>query len=115
MGLYFDKSDAQWSYSGFNRFRARLAKEIGFDLYDMDGFGGSTSWSTIKDPLKPLLNHSDCDGSIGPGPMKKLAPRMIEIISKWQPQGYDHDRKAGLMLARDMLVLAKQGKRLKFC
>jgi hypothetical protein len=113
MGLAFDKSDASWSYSGFNRFRERLATELGFDLRAMQGFGGSGEWRNVRDPLKPLLNHSDCEGSIGPGPMKKIAPRLMEIVSKW-PAG-DYDKMMGERLARDMADCAKKNERLNFC
>src|SRR5229473_7322696 len=40
MGLGFSHCDSYWSYSGFHRFRRRLASEIGVALDAMDGFRG---------------------------------------------------------------------------
>jgi hypothetical protein len=34
-----DMSCGQWSYSGFNAFRKKLARQIGIDLDQMEGFG----------------------------------------------------------------------------
>lgn len=51
---------AHWSYSGFHRFRQRLAAEIGIELEEMQGFGGDKEWDE-KQPLTPLLTHSDCE------------------------------------------------------
>jgi len=68
MGLNFSistrSSNAAWSYSGFGNFRRKLAEEIRIDLNAMEGFGGKTKWDTVKDPIKYLLNHSDCDGHL---------------------------------------------------
>ncbi len=78
----------------------------------MEGFGGDNKWRTVSDPLKPLLNHSDCDGSIGPRPLKAIAPRLRAIVSKW-PDG-DYDKMMGGRLARDMAKCAKKNQRLNF-
>ena len=61
--------DARWSYSGFHRFRARLAGAIGVKLESMRGFGRgefARPWSEIDDGLVPLLRHSDCEGEMTP-------------------------------------------------
>lgn len=83
---------ASWSYSGFNTFRERLAKEIGLNLSDMVGFGGKKKWP--KDDIVPLLNHSDCDGELKP--TMSLEVRLRELISKWE---YDYDHAMALVLA----------------
>lgn len=41
MGLDFSHCDAHWSYSGFNRFRVRLAAEAGIALNCTEGFAYS--------------------------------------------------------------------------
>lgn len=41
MGLDFSHCDAHWGYSGFMRFRTRLAAEAGIALHCMEGFAVS--------------------------------------------------------------------------
>lgn len=50
MGLDFNHSEAHWAYSGFNRFREKLANEIGICLPFMEGFWsqGDSSYSTVE-------------------------------------------------------------------
>ena len=112
MGLDFVGSEASWSYSSFGNFRRRLAKEIGIDLDNMVGFGGKIKWNNIKDPIKDLLNHSDCDGHLTPTQCKKIAPRLIELVSKWED--IDFDKEAALLLAKGMTECAKAKKNLEF-
>lgn len=80
MGL--DTTHDAWhgAYSSFNQWRKWIALQIGIDLYKMEGFGGEISWDTVKDDLKYLLNHSDCDGYITSLRCKKIAVRLKEII-----------------------------------
>lgn len=115
MGLAFTESDAQWSYGGFNNFRRRLANSIGLNLDAMVGFGGDIPWSAVKDDIKWFLNHSDCEGSIGPSRCAKIAPRIRAIVKQWPDEVYDHDKSCALKLAKDMERLGKEGKRLNFC
>ena len=58
MGLDFNNSKAHWSYSGFNRFREKLASEIGVFLPFMEGFWnpGENSMSII-DVTKRLVGE----------------------------------------------------------
>lgn len=46
MGLDFSHCEAHWAYSGFNRFRTRLAAEAGIALNCMEGFAYSISSDT---------------------------------------------------------------------
>lgn len=66
MGL--DTSHGCWNggYGRFNSFRRNIAESIGFNLREMEGFGGSISFETMDHPVKPLLDHSDCDGELTP-------------------------------------------------
>ena len=50
------------SYTNFHDFRIAWAKILGFDLEQMEGFGGFQPWK--DEPLEPFFNHSDCDGVI---------------------------------------------------
>jgi hypothetical protein len=90
MGIRFTHCGASWSYSGFNRFRTKLAKEIGIDLYKMEGFielgvvkPFSISWKLVNDPIVPLLNHSDCEGCLTPDECAQVAPRLRDLIQNW--------------------------------
>lgn len=102
-------SGAHWSYSGFNEFRHRLAEAAGINLKKMEGFveldkaaiinekgweayreavkeefaRGKIPWSTIDDPLKPFLNHSDCEGELTPAECATVGPRIKELVSQW--------------------------------
>lgn len=112
MGLRFSNS-CQWSYGGFHTFRLRLARAAGIDdLNKMIGFGGSVTWRGVKDDIVPLLRHSDCEGTMSPQVLKRVAPRLFKLIEKW-PQG-DFDKIRGLELARLMTECAENGRRLKF-
>jgi len=119
MGLDFDKSDAQWSYGGFNRFRKMLAETVGIDLEKMEGFGSppykGISWDGIDDEIIPLLNHSDCEGELTAQECKQVAPRLREIASQWEDGAYNHDKVNALILADSMAKCAQDGEPLIFC
>jgi hypothetical protein len=109
---------AQWSYSGFNSFRQRLAADIGIDLTQMDGFGGEQrSWDTVNDPLKDLLNHSDCDGHLTAEQCAVIGPRLKELAEKWdENEGIMfHDKPNALKLAVGMEAAATHKYLLMFC
>lgn len=143
MGIGFSHGGASWSYSGFNEFRALLAKDVGIELYDMDGYftkeeiskgtaflreygkydwPSKKPWSEIEDEaLLPLLNHSDCEGVLTPEECAQVAPRIREIISKW-PNQIDcdeftmdnYDKIQGRLLADGMEVCAETNCDFKF-
>ena len=54
------------SYRSFGQFRRYVAKLLGFDLTEMEGFGGEKKWT--RDPVFEhiyfLFSFSDCDGTI---------------------------------------------------
>lgn len=117
MGVDFSHCDASWAYSGFNRFRARLANQIGIVLDDMDGFNRNSpdysgvSWNTVKDPIKGLLNHSDCDGHITPKQCQRIAPRLRELVSSWEDC---YDKQMAISLADGMDEAAMKNENLEF-
>lgn len=130
MGLDFSHGKARWSYSGFMRFRQKLAKAEGLNLDDMEGYADNrfgrllradespapdhaVSWDTTDTPLRPLLDHSDCDGELTPAECAQVAPRLKEIVSDW-PIG-DYDRNAALSLVAAMEYCAEHGENLEFC
>lgn len=75
------------SYSGFGEFRDILALEDEIVLSEMDGYGGTKSWFSVDSALKPLLNHSDCDGNLYADEVENMIPRMKEIVGLWE-SGY---------------------------
>lgn len=101
------ESCAQWSYSGFNSFRTKVAAAVGIELRKMEGFSDvdrsllekswesyrqaieedakkvKISWDTVDDPIKHFLHHSDCDGEIKPEYCGLIADRLEEIIKDW--------------------------------
>lgn len=99
MGL--DTTHNAWHgpYSSFGDWRKKIAKLKGFNLTDMIGFGGDTEWSIeqISDPLYPLLNHSDCDGSLSPKECALIAHGLSEIIpianATMQPDWDSHQKE----------------------
>lgn len=121
MGIDFSHTDAHWSYGGFARFREALAKHEGIDLDAMEGFRRHgddrprISWSTVTTDLKPLLDHSDCDGQLTPEECRQVAPRLREVIDAIWPDERDYDRRTGLELAHGMDVAAQAGEPLEFC
>ncbi|MBJ6613668.1 hypothetical protein [Streptomyces sp. I4(2020)] len=75
--------DLSWSYTGFGVFRRWLAQAEGFELNEMDGFGGQRSWKDVSTTLAPLLNHPDDDGpDLTPGQCAAMLPRLQEIADQ---------------------------------
>jgi hypothetical protein len=91
------------------------------------------SWDTVDDPIKILLNHSDCEGQIPADQCEVLADRLEEIIKDWperlrlktdpfwQDRGYpaemnlnDHDTTHARGLVAGLREAAKIGKPLEF-
>lgn len=87
---------AMWSYSGFNAFRRRLCEEIGIDLGEMRGFGGTRAWANVLDDIVPLLDHSDSGGCLGYTDCVKVEPRLRAIVADWLDQDYDKQEALNL-------------------
>src|ERR1035437_2528551 len=121
MGLDFRigkrSSEAQWSYSGFNTFRSKIATIVGIDLKDMDGFGGCKEWNSVKDDIALFLNHSDCEGSLTPKQCKKVYPRLSELVEQFPEESIwlDHDKRCGKILVKDMKECVEKNINLEFC
>ncbi len=79
MGLDVSHDCWQGSYSAFNTWRWWLAKRAGFNLNEMQGFGGFLEWNRA-DNLTILLDHSDCEGSIDVKDCAPLAERLQELL-----------------------------------
>jgi hypothetical protein len=124
MSLDFRGYDVNWSYFGFHDFRVKLAREIGIDLNQMHGFFApwrgqkeedfkDISWDTVSDPIKLLLDHSDCEGELSPQECALVAPRLIRLTAQWPAD--DYDSIEALRLASAMMDCAIKNKPLEFC
>ena len=138
MGIDFSHGEAHWSYSGFNRFRVKLAAEAGIALNCMESFAWNYNtnspyasinlwnesksdyigrqpvikWKTIKDPIKYLLNHSDCDGKLTVTECKKIVPRLRQLVENWDD--LDGEKTRALKLTAGMETAIKEKKSFKF-
>lgn len=103
MGL--DTTHGCWSgsYSSFNAFRTRIAELIGVSLWDFEGFGGSKSFNTLDHPIKPLLNHSDCDGILTSEECYSVSKGIDLILKDY------HEEEAGIFSFKDLLVQFRDG------
>lgn len=116
MGLDISPGGAYWSYTGFNRFRTRLAAEDGITLDAMDGFAiYGKSWDDAETTLTPLLHHSDCDGYIDSGECEEMLPRLREIRNKWlDVEPFDRDGVQLCLLIEGMEHCANHDCALRF-
>lgn len=83
MGL--DTSHNCWHgpYSSFSRFRKSLGEQIGINLNEYDGFGGEKSFDTLTHDVRPLLDHSDCDGQLSVKEAKQVADGLTSILKNF--------------------------------
>jgi hypothetical protein len=121
VSIAFTHCTAQWSYSGFNAARTRLAAQIGIVLDDMVGFGSFSSRSTrgqtpwphpSTNPLIYLLNHSDCDGNLSPAECRLVTPALRAAVKYWPDA--DYDKRCFLELALGMERAAALNEPLEF-
>lgn len=121
MGLGFQVDgiiigEAGWSYPGFHTFRKRLASQIGINLDQMEGFTETPKylWKDVKDDVKYLLHHSDCDGKLSPSKCAKIAPRLKELITEWNEDVFGEKYRA-FILSEAMKLAVSKNKPLVFC
>ncbi|GAA4935016.1 hypothetical protein ACFPM3_05535 [Streptomyces coeruleoprunus] len=81
--------DVSWSYTGFSMFRQWLARIEGFELAEMDGFGGDRQWSSVSTTLAPLLDHADDEGALTPAQCAAMLPRLEAILNQPEPDDSD--------------------------
>ena len=82
----------------------------GFDKYV--GRQEVIPWENVKDDIKILLDHSDCDGELTPDECVKIVPRLRELVSNW-PEN-DRDKINALYLADGMDEAVKSNVSLGF-
>ena len=82
MGLNCTHGCYDGPYSHFNNFRRWVALQIGLHLDSMEGFGGDISFDITNHPIKPLLNHSDCDGKLTPDESRSIIEGAQMILNE---------------------------------
>lgn len=118
MGINFHvgdyKCDSDWSYTSFHEFRKKVARSIGIDLEEMDGFSkkhiqdsgyikiGVKSWDSIKSPLKNFLSLCDSNGKIDSEKCNLIAPILKVILVLWEDDDFDIYKKNGFSLIAAM-------------
>ena len=82
MGLSVSHNCWSGAYSSFNRFRYDLAAQIGISLEEYIGYGdnGTKSLLDIDHNLRPLFNHSDCEGILTVPECKMIALGLTQIL-----------------------------------
>lgn len=93
-----------FAYLPFAEYRRYLARDAaGIDLDQMKGFGGDTEWPPYEtQPLRYLLNHSDCDGELWSWECEALAPilRAFRPLADWPDWMVRHHEVLTEMVAR---------------
>lgn len=116
MGLDTSHNAWQGGYSRFGDWRRWLAKQIGMNLNDMEGFGGDRKFSDFDHPVLPLLNHSDCDGKLTTEECKRVAWGLDEIIHKAEqrgsPEQYEIDKAK--QFREGCLLAIENGEEIEF-
>ena len=148
MGLAISHDAWHGAYSAFNRWRRKMAHVAGFPPLDlMEGFWNGDwifeqekkrtegksynmvplweselpiKWEALRpDPLTALLNHSDCDGTISPDDVAKIADRLEQLLPflpKEPDGGHVGDWRATTQEFIDGCRLAASaGESLEFC
>ena len=116
MGLSID-GVTKWSYGAFGAWRCQLAIHEGIPYGEMDGFGGTRSWSEVDSVLKSLLNHADDSGELTFEECAQMHTYLREVVDKlWPSWQYDGlgERQRGLELADAMKKAAEGGWSLEF-
>ncbi len=100
MGLDTTHNCWHGPYSSFNRFRFSLAKQIGIDLNEYDGYdkGGTKILTDIKHDLMPLFNHSDCDGELSVEESTQISKGLTQVLENFNEEiKADFDFKEKIM------------------
>ena len=104
-------------YSSFMAWRESIAAAAGYPpLRQMNGFGGTIDWELFKpDPLRVLLEHSDCEGEIVAADCGPLADRLEQFVPQMKDERYWHsDRKVTEQFIRGLRLAASRGENVEF-
>jgi hypothetical protein len=112
MGIAFHIKDydckARWSYTGFNRFRIRIAESLGLKVESKGGLYGKLDKDWII-----FLTHSDSSGHFTHSQCGKISKKLKKVLDMWQPKDIIHsyDLEHGLILIQAM-EHCKENKKL---
>jgi len=113
MGLDFSHGEAHWSYSGFSRFRNKLAETLGLDV-PSDGIYENGLYMRLADqPIFPLINHSDCDGDLTVEEMEQILPQLEKIVDIWATD-ISGEKERGTRLIESMKEAIASNEPLEF-
>lgn len=103
MGLDTTHNCWHGPYSSFNRFRRSLGHQIGINIDDYDGYGGTIhKLEEMKHDLKPLFNHSDCDGRLTVNECKSIVKGLNNILENFNSEiESDYNFKEQIIQFRD--------------
>jgi hypothetical protein len=117
MGIGFHIKDydckARWSYTGFNRFRRRVAESLGLTIEIDSNFKWITQdWSKWDKDWFIFLTHSDCDGIFTPSQCGRISKKLKSVIDRWNPNDIleSYDIEHGLKLV-DAMQYCKDNKK----
>lgn len=112
MGLDTSHDCYHGSYHRFHLWRKELARAVGIELDQMQGYEGVTPWSILgDDALVVLLDHSDCDGSIAAEDCARLADRLEEVLpllrgTELRPRRHSpYEWRAGVPIENEIVAL----------
>jgi hypothetical protein len=122
-----EKARAEYDPDGDEEY-SKVLERIWNEMIEAEG--PKRSWDEIDDPIKPLLNHSDCDGVLTPEECAQVAPRLREIVTLWpdRMQSYvelngtkvpsrwfdNYDKVQALRLVEGMEKAAAANEELRF-
>jgi len=112
MGIDFSHGKAHWSYSGFMRFRARLAETLGYVDSLSHMYNDGTYTCMKNEAIYPLIDHSDCDGNLTVEEMQQIIPQLEDIINSWPAD--DGEKSRGKFLVESMKEAISENEPLEF-
>ncbi len=113
MGVDFSHGDVHFSYGNFNRFRRKLAMEIGIEADEMESFGGTRAWDEIADPMTPFMSACDCNGEIASHDCQFVADRFREIVAASPEDSTLYWKAMALRVAEAIQTAAESGERFR--
>ncbi|HEX4374901.1 MAG TPA: hypothetical protein VHZ50_16470 [Puia sp.] len=120
MGIYFHVLDydckARWSYTGFHRFRKRVAESLGLTLEIDSNFKWvQQDWGKWDKDWLIFLTHSDCDGIFTFSQCARISKKLRCVLEKWEPKDIQHvyDLEHGVNLVEAMEYCKINKKNMK--
>ena len=112
MGIDFSHGDAHWAYSGFMRFRNKLAETLGYAVSLSTMYDDGSYTRMRNEPIWPLIDHSDCDGDLTVEEMEQIIPQLENISNHWDE--HDYDKVHGFELIESMREAIAEDEPLEF-